>query len=429
MNDKELETMRKSFQTVFERRKKLLNTPEIKQLREKVIEIRKTAIKNNKRLIEMGKNNLKKNDIEFHFAKDDKIAKDIIYNIIQEEYFLKDNLINFKDEFSFDKHNKEFNNENNIIKIAKSKSNTLGEIAISKYLKSKNIDVIETDLGDRILQVKKDEKRPSHPTGPASHLDVSHISEIASDYLGFKVKNDPKAIMEAIKEDTLKQLENCKIGISGANSIAVEEGSIVLIHNEGNISLISLMDIHIVVAGIDKLVFNLEDAISIAKLETAYATGNLTTSYMNIISGPSKTADIEKKLLKNMYGAEKVIVILLDNSRSSAIEDCLLCIGCGGCLITCPVYNAVGNEFGFENYLGGRGIAISNFIKDEEISFKSGLYMCTLCGLCSVNCPVTIPTNEIIEKIRISSQKKGFYLKQHKSIKENIQNNDSPYKF
>ena len=73
----------------------------------------------------------------------------------------------------------------------------------------------------------------------------------------------------------------------------------------GNISLVSLKDLHIIVAGIDKFVPALEDAMSVAKLETVYATGNYVTSYINVISGPSKTADIEKKLLKNMYGAEK----------------------------------------------------------------------------------------------------------------------------
>jgi len=246
--------------------------------------------------------------------------------------------------------------------------------------------------------------------------------------LGVEVEPDPKAIMELIKGDVLKRLESSQIGISGGNSIAAEDGSIILIHNEGNISLISNMKIHIVVAGIDKIVNTIEDGISIAKLETAYATGKLTTSYINVISGPSITADIEKKLLKNMYGAEKVFLILLDNGRSEADRECLHCIGCGSCIVTCPVYNAVGNEFGFNNYLGGRGVAMSKYIEDEKTSFDSGLFMCTLCGLCSLNCPVSIPTNEVIEKLRTFSQEKGFFPKAHENIKDNIKDHDSPYK-
>ena len=233
--------------------------------------------------------------------------------------------------------------------------------------------------------------------------------------------------MEAVRSDVLKRIESANVGISGANAIAAEEGSLVMVHNEGNISIVSLKDLHIIVAGIDKIVPTLEDAISLVKLETIFATGSYVTSYMNVISGPSKTADIEKKLLKNMYGAERVVVILLDNGRSKATPECLYCIGCGNCVVHCPVYNAVGNEFGFNNYLGGRGVAMSKFIEDDEACYNSGLYMCTLCGLCTLNCPLAIPTNEIIENIRKLSTGAGFYPKAHGIIKENISQNDSPY--
>ena len=128
-----------------------------------------------------------------------------------------------------------------------------------------------------------------------------------------------------------------------------------------------------------------------------------------------------------MYGAERVVVIFLDNGRSSASEECLWCIGCGNCVVHCPVYNAVGNEFGFNNYLGGRGVAMSKFIEDDETCYESGLYMCTLCGLCTLNCPVAIPTNEIIENMRKLSSEVGFYPKVHGKIKDNVSNNDSPY--
>ena len=233
--------------------------------------------------------------------------------------------------------------------------------------------------------------------------------------------------MELVRADVLNRLKDANVGISGANAIASEEGSLVMVHNEGNISIVSLKDLHIIVAGIDKIVPTLEDAISVAKLETIFATGNYVTSYMNVISGPSKTADIEKKLLKNMYGAEKVVVILLDNGRSDAPPECLYCIGCGNCVVHCPVYNAVGNEFGFNNYLGGRGVAMSKFIKDDETCYNSGLYMCTLCGLCTLNCPLAIPTNEIIENMRKLSTDVGFYPKAHGAIKDNISKKDSPY--
>ncbi len=436
MNENELESMRNSFKTVYNKRKNILNDPQVKNLQEKVIDIRKDSIDNNEKLIETLKESFKKNDIDYAFADNAEEARNIIYDVIKSEinedlkddksnYNINDNFNNY-DDFNDDDS---FNDESSIV-VAKSKSNTLGEIAASKFLQSKGIDVIETDLGDRILQLKGKDNKPTHPTGPASHLNVEEISKIVSKGLDVDVACDPKSIMEVVKKDVLNKVSEADIGLSGANAVACEDGSLVFVHNEGNISLVSLMKTHIIVVGIEKLVRTIEDAISIAKLETIYATGSKVTSYINIVSGPSKTADIEKKLLKNMYGAEKVFVIILDNGRLEAIEsiaECLYCIGCGSCIVTCPVYNAIGNEFGFNNYLGGRGVAMSKFIQDTETSISSGLYKCTLCGLCKINCPVTISTSDIIENIRAETLKKSLYPEKHGKFKDNIKNKGSPY--
>lgn len=408
MKNSELESMRKVFKNLKSNIIPLSISPDVKKLQERVIEIRKNAINKNQELINIVQDSFSKNDIDCFFAKNDKEAQKIILDIINDEII---------------ENNYDLNN----IKIAKSKSNTLREINIHKILEDKNYDVIETDLGDRILQLKKEDNNPVHPTGPASHLTVEDITEIVNNAMGINIKAEPKVIMETVREDVLNLLKDCNIGISGANSIASRDGSLLLIHNEGNINIVSSKKLHIIVAGIDKLVDTIEDSISIGKLETIYATGKTVTSYMNIISGPSKTADIEKKLLKNMYGAEKVVVILLDNGRSKAIKECLWCIGCGNCIVSCPVYNCLGNEFGYSSYLGGRGIAMSKFIKDDLTSFESGIYKCTLCGNCTKNCPVLTPTNEIIEDIRNDLKKNNLYIKNHKVIKNNIKNNGSPY--
>ena len=351
MKPSELETMRKSFNTVKNRSSSIKDSPSTKRLIERVREIKRDSIKNNEELFAQALESFKRNDIDFKIADSAKDALDIIDELLLEY---------------------------DCTTIAKAKSNTLGEIKLKSHLKGTDIDVVETDLGDRILQLKKTDNKPVHPTGPASHLDISKITDIVNESLEANVHPEAHEIMETVRSDVLNRLENANVGISGANAIAAEEGSLVIVHNEGNISIVSLKDLHIIVAGIDKIVPSLEDAISIVKLETIFATGNYVTSYMNVISGPSKTADIEKKLLKNMYGAEKVVVILLDNGRSEATPECLYCIGCGNCVVHCPVYNAVGNEFGFNNYLGGRGVAMSKFIEDDETCYNSGLYMCTL---------------------------------------------------
>jgi L-lactate dehydrogenase complex protein LldG len=389
--------MRKSFDTVKSRSNSIKDSESTKRLTKRVQEIKKYSFENKDELFNQVIDSFKRNGIEVEFAKTSQDALDIIDGLI--------------DEYDAEV-------------IAKAKSNTLGEINLKNHLK---IDVVETDLGDRILQLKKTDNKPVHPTGPASHLNIEDITGIVNESLDVNVNPDAHEIMQAVRADVLKRLENARVGISGANAIASEEGSLVMVHNEGNISIVSLKDLHIIVAGIDKIVPTLEDAISIVKLETIFATGSYVTSYMNVISGPSKTADIEKKLIKNMYGAERVVVILLDNGRSDAIEECLYCIGCGNCIVHCPVYNAVGNEFGFNNYLGGRGVAMSKFIEDDETCFDSGLYMCTLCGLCTLNCPLAIPTNEIIENMRKLSADAGFYPKAHYNIKENVSKRDSPY--
>ena len=307
MNEKELQTMRKSFSTVKKRSDQIKNKAITKRLIKNVQEIKEFSINNTEMLINHLKESFKRNGIDYYFAKTSDDALSIIDDLIK-EYSAKT--------------------------VAKAKSNTLNEINLKGHLK--DIEVVETDLGDRILQLKKTDNNSTHPTGPASHLNVSDIAHIVNNSLDIDVNPNPKDIMEAVKKDVLKRIKNTRIGISGANVISAEEGSVVMVHNEGNISMVSLNDLHIIVAGIDKIVPTLEDAISVVKLETIFATGNFVTSYINIISGPSKTADIEKKLLKNMYGAEKVVVILLDNGRSNADSECLSCIGCGNCLIHCP---------------------------------------------------------------------------------------------
>ena len=409
MNEHELESMRKVFNNLRKNIEPLSESPKILKLRERVTKIRKDSIDNNEELLQTARKSFKENDIDLFYAEDDKQARDILLNLINEEIASNDN-INPDEVF-----------------IAKSKSNTLREINASEFLEENGMVIVDTDLGDRILQLKKGDNSPVHPTGPASHLTVQDIADIINESMGLDLPAVPRPIMEAVREDVLSLLSKSYIGISGTNAIAAEDGAFVMVHNEGNISIVQSKKLHIVVAGIEKLVPTIEDCVSIAKLETAYATGKTTTSYMNIVSGPSKTADIEKKLLKNMYGAEKVALILLDNGRKEAIDEALWCIGCGNCIVSCPVYNIVGNTYGYSSYLGGRGIALAKYLKGDEASVDSGLYMCTLCGICTENCPVATPTNEMIENLRDTTQKDGFAREEHKKIRDNINESGSPY--
>lgn len=403
MDEVRINAMQRSFGILEDRKKKLLadEKESINELQDIVGEIRKYSVSNIEELIETAKKKFTENGMEVIFAENSQAALDEIYKIIKDESI-----------------------------IAKSKSNNVNEIGLSDFLKNKGIEIVETDLGDRIVQLDPESHGPSHPIGPASHLNMQKIAQIASKKFGVEVKPEPRAILDIIKGDIIERLSNCNVGITGANSVAAEDGALIMVHNEGNISLVSMKDTHIIVVGIDKLVKTVEEAISVVKLETIFATGKKIPAYMNVITSPSKTADIEQVLLKDMYGAKKVVVILLDNGRSTALKEhkeCLLCIGCGSCIVSCPVYNVTGSDFGYRGYLGGRGVTLSHFICDNETCFDSGLFKCTLCGLCTLECPVNIKTNEMIEKLRERSVKSGIFPDNHHEIKKKIKKQGSPF--
>lgn len=400
MKESSIKIMNRSFNILDKRRATLLKDERTVNLKERVKKIRENSVEHLSSLLEKAQENLQENGIEVFMVKDADEAKDVIYQLVKKE---------------------------NI--VAKSKSNTAGEIQLTEFLENKNIEVLETDLGDRIVQF--DGSHPTHPIGPACHLDMNMIAKIVSDEFQKEVKAEPRAILEAVKKDIMEKIPHCKVGITGANSVAAEDGSLLMVHNEGNISLLTMLDLHIVLVGIDKLVPTLEDAVSVVKLETIYATGKTVPAYMNVVSSPSKTADIEQILLKDMYGAQRVVVVLLDNGRTKVLQEkkeCLWCIGCGACIVNCPVYTTLGPEFGYLRHLGGRGIVLSRYIHNDKVCYDSGLYKCTLCGQCTTECPVEIPINDMLEDLRKNSVNNGLYPEKHVKIKNNLKKSRSPFK-
>ncbi len=400
MNQSEIDAMNQSFAILNERKKRLLENAETIKLKNMVKRIREYSITHTDELQQIAIKKLQDNGIEVFFAEDSKEALNIIYSIIGNEK-----------------------------RVAKSKSNTAGEIGLAEFLESKGIEVIETDLGDRIVQFTP-QRKSSHPIGPASHLKMDYIAEIVSKKFKQEVKAEPREILNIIKEDVLEELSRCKVGVTGANSLAAEDGSLIMVHNEGNITLVSMLDTHIIIVGIDKLVRTIEESISVVKLETIYASGKTAPAYINVISSPSKTADIEQIHLNDMYGAKRVVVVLLDNGRSKALKDCpecLLCIGCGSCITSCPIYNVLGYEFGYGRHLGGRGVVFSRFLKDKKICSQAGLYTCTLCGHCTIDCPMEIPINHLIEELRRESVESDICQEPHRKIAGRIRSKGSPF--
>jgi L-lactate utilization protein LutB len=298
--------------------------------------------------------------------------------------------------------------------IVKSKSNLTKEIRLNEALEIAGINVIETDIGDRIIQLCGDV--PSHPTGPASHLTRHDIAKILTEHFGKKVESTPAAIVELLRNEISTYIDRSGRGITGANAIAAEEGAILLLHNEGNILQVSMRpEKHIVIAGIDKIYPNIEEAMNMLKIQTFCATGSLATSFVNIISSPSQTADIEKQLIKGVHGPRELCVILVDNHRGdiarSEYKDLLCCIGCGQCLLVCPAYGVYGNRFGVDSHLGGKGLVYSALSNDNSAESDKGLGMCLSCRKCRQNCPVDIDIPSMVTKLRLG--RNGKILEPH----------------
>jgi L-lactate dehydrogenase complex protein LldG len=293
--------------------------------------------------------------------------------------------------------------------VVKSKSNLTKEIWLTEALEAAGIEAIETDIGDRIIQLCGGV--PSHPTGPASHLTRHDIAKILSAHFKQKVKPTAEAIVELLRDEISTHINRSTIGITGANAIAADEGAVLLLHNEGNIIEVAMRpEKHIILAGIDKIYPNIEEAMNMLKLQTFCATGSLATSFVNIISSPSQTADIEKQLIKGVHGPRELLVILVDNCRGdiarSEYKDLLYCIGCGQCLLVCPAYGVYGNRFGVDSQLGGKGLLYSVLSSQASVEADEGLDLCLSCRKCQQNCPLAIDIPSMVTKLRLDKRRK-----------------------
>ena len=288
--------------------------------------------------------------------------------------------------------------------VVKSKSNISKEIGLTPFLTQHGIEVIETDIGDRINQIMGG--RSSHYTGPIVHLSRYEVAEVLSRHLKREIPPIPEEEMQAVKEDIESYLQKARIGITGSNAIAAREGAILIIHNEGNVTRVRTRSKHLVIASIDKVYPNIQDAMVMAKLETYLATGSLFPSFIDIVAGRSKSSDVEKIPFYGMHEPTELVIVLLDNGRREIFNhkkdfsDLLYCIGCGNCLLDCPTYNAIGPSFGADGMLGGRGVALSSLQRGMREGIEDGLFLCTTCGLCGEVCPVGIDAGKKIKDLR-----------------------------
>jgi L-lactate dehydrogenase complex protein LldG len=376
----ELENQRRAFRETRTRQKQ--NLPlfkDFEKMKEEVKRIRSQSM-GNKDLLEEAIAHLEKNRFKVLRAKDGDEACLLFLKEIGEEKL-----------------------------IVKSKSNLSKEIGLTPFLARHGIEVIETDIGDRINQLIGG--RSSHYTGPVAHLTRYEIAEVLSKHLKREIPPVPEEEMQAVREDIESYLQRAKVGITGANAIAANEGAILIIHNEGNVTRVRTRSKHLIIASIDKIYPDMNDALHMAKLETFLATGSLFPSFIDIVGGRSKSSDVEKIPFYGMHEPNELVIILLDHGRSRILEemkdfsDLLYCIGCGNCLLDCPTYNSIGPSFGADGMLGGRGVALASLMHGMREGVEDGLFLCTTCGLCGEVCPVGIDAGKRLKDLRRLSLK------------------------
>jgi L-lactate dehydrogenase complex protein LldF len=282
--------------------------------------------------------------------------------------------------------------------VTKVKSMAAEEIELNAHLEALGMEVVETDLGERMVQLTH--TRPSHLIAPAIHLTKEDAARV------FGTEPTIEAIQRHARESLRQKFIDAAVGISGANLAIAETGTIVLVTNEGNADLTTtLPPVHIALFGIDKVVATLEDAVAVIRMLPRSGTGQLMTTYVNWITGPSRSADIEQSLTIGVHGPREMHCVILDNGREEmradpVFHDALTCIRCGACSNACPPFMAVGgHQFG-HIYNGPIGLVLTPFHHGlDQADLPNTL--CTQCNACQEICPVDIPLpRQILEHRR-----------------------------
>ena len=289
-----------------------------------------------------------------------------------------------------------------ITAVSRSNSIVLDEIGLNDFLQRKNIEVIETNTARFILQAGK--MKPYHPLSPAIHLSKEEINGILTKNFKLKPESSVKQMVNFARFKVSENLQDKQACITGANFLLSEEGGVVLTENEGNIlKSTSLAKLHIVVAGIGKVIPSMDDLSVLLPLVSSHATGQGMAAYNTITFGTKKQGS----------GPERTYVILLDNGRSDLLvheeqRTVMSCIHCGACVSVCPVYKNIGGYAYGTNHIGPVGVVMTPLMNDlREYEYLTSV--CTLCGKCAEICPVKIPLNDLIIKNRnlVNTEKVG----------------------
>ncbi len=275
--------------------------------------------------------------------------------------------------------------------VVKSKSMVTEEIELNEFLEHHHIESLETDLGEYIVQLLG--QKPYHIVTPAMHLSKEDIARLFNERFGTPIDATPEQLTLKARELLREKYVRADVGITGANFLIADTGSIAVSENEGNARLSTTFPkIHIAIVGIEKIIPSIADLDLFWPMLSTHGTGQNLTVYNTILSGPRQAHETD--------GPEEMYVILLDNGRTSLLaqkdqRQGLYCIRCGACLNACPVYKNIGGHTYNTPYSGPIGSIITPHLRGME-DFKHLSYASSLCGKCSEVCPVKIDIHKML---------------------------------
>ena len=349
--------------------------PHGEALRDHARVIRANAIARLDEHLETFERQARANGSVVHWARDDEEAREIVLRIAREQ---------------------------GVRRIIKSKSMLSEEIELNRALERAGLDVLETDLGEFIVQLAHD--HPSHIIAPVVHWPLERVQALFHAHLGTPPDASISELTAAARRALRDGFLQADMGISGANFAVAETGSVVLVTNEGNGRFVTTTPrIHVALVGIERMAPTLRELGTLLQLLARSATGQPLSVYTSIVTGPRRSDEED--------GPEQVHIVFVDNGRTNALAgelaESLYCIRCGACLNVCPVYRRLGGHAYGSVYPGPIGIVVTPAL-DGLFPWHELPQASTLCGACTEACPVHIDIPRMLLKLRAESVDAGL---------------------
>jgi L-lactate dehydrogenase complex protein LldF len=358
-------------------------TPDWEALQDKGRAIKAHTLDNLAYYLEMVERNVIASGGHIYFARDAEAASNYVVNLAKER---------------------------GIELVIKGKSMVSEEMALNHRLEEEGIEPVETDLGEYIVQLA--EETPFHIIAPAIHKSRGEVSELFAEKLNVPMYDNIEDLTREARDQLRQKFVDAGMGITGANFIVAETGTVTLVTNEGNGRMCTSMPkIHVAITGMEKVVPSIEDLGLFLRLLIRSATGQRISSYVTTVTGPRGEDEVD--------GPEEFHLVIVDNGRSKMLADpnlreALYCLRCGACLNACPVYRKVGGHAYGWVYPGPIGAIVSpmltNLSEAKDLPFAS-----TLCGACKEACPVKINIPRMLLYLR-KELTQGETYPEHKSV-------------